>query len=316
MSLPLIIAHRGASGYLPEHTLPAKALAFAMGADYLEQDVVATADDELVVLHDIYLDRVTNVADAFPERARTDGRYYVRDFALAELRTLCVREREQESGAAVYADRYPVRTGEFRIHTLAEEIDFIQRMNNATGRKVGIYPEIKRPKWHQEEGVDITPAILELLVGFGYDTRKDPVFLQCFDAAELRRIRHELRSDLKLVQLIGENAWGESDTDYSAMLHRDGIEQLAGTVDAIGPWVQHLYEIDAPRGGLRATKVLAYAHAAGLAVHPFTFRADDLPEGFESFENLVDYFVNEQPVDAVFTDFPDLLAKALFVRDR
>ncbi len=94
----LVIAHRGASGYLPEHTLEAKALAYGMGADYLEQDVVATRDDELVVIHDIHLDRVSNVAEKFPRRKRDDGRYYVRDFDLAEIRTLRAWERRNDDG--------------------------------------------------------------------------------------------------------------------------------------------------------------------------------------------------------------------------
>ena len=98
MSKPAIIAHRGASGYLPEHTLAAKAMAYAMHADYLEQDVVATRDDELVVLHDIHLDRVTDVADRFPGRARSDGRYYVRDFDLVEVYELRVTERLNDAG--------------------------------------------------------------------------------------------------------------------------------------------------------------------------------------------------------------------------
>ena len=96
--MPLIIAHRGASGYLPEHTLESKRLAFEMGADYLEQDVVATRDDELVVLHDIHLDRVTDVAERFPDRSRDDGRFYVRDFELAELRQVNVYERMKPDG--------------------------------------------------------------------------------------------------------------------------------------------------------------------------------------------------------------------------
>ena len=100
-----VIAHRGASGYLPEHTLPAKALAYAMGADFLEQDVVATRDDILVVLHDIHLDRVTDVAAQFPNRARADGRFYVRDFDFAEIRTLKVTERLDDEGQPVYPGR-------------------------------------------------------------------------------------------------------------------------------------------------------------------------------------------------------------------
>ena len=189
---PVVIAHRGASGYLPEHTLPAKALAHAMGADYLEQDVVATRDDELVVLHDIHLDRVTDVAERFPGRERDDGRFYVRDFDLAEIRLLRVHERRDEQGRPVYPKRFASADEPFHVHTLAEEIRFIHRLNETTGRTAGIYPEIKAPAWHREEGVDIAPGLLEILDRSGYSRHSDPVYVQCFDVAEVRRLRNEL----------------------------------------------------------------------------------------------------------------------------
>jgi glycerophosphoryl diester phosphodiesterase len=291
---PLVIAHRGASGYLPEHTFAAKQLAHEMGADYLEQDVVASRDDELVVLHDIHLDRVTDVADQFPARAREDGRFYVRDFDIDELRSLQVWERMNVDGTAVYPNRYPVRSGDFRLHTLAEEIEFIHGLNAQTGRRAGIYPEIKRPAWHSGEGVDIAPLLIDILATAGYEHRDDPVYLQCFDDAELRRIRHDLGCELKLVQLIGENVWGEAATDYVAMRTADGLAQLSRTVDGIGPWLPQV-----------STDLVRMAHDAGLAVHPYTFRADDLPAGVASFDELVRYFVVDVGVDGLFTDFPD-----------
>ena len=304
MKMPVIIAHRGASGYLPEHTLPAKALAYAMGADFLEQDVVASADDELIVLHDIYLDRVSDVAERYPTRHRQDGRFYVRDFNLTELRSLRAWERMDADGRAVYPGRYPARHGEFRIHTLREELDLVQQLNAATNGRTGVYPEIKRPKWHREEGVDITPSLLQLLSEFGYTGRDDALYLQCFDASELRRIRYAYKSSLKLVQLIGENDWGESDTDYDVLRSAAGIRELARTVDAIGPWVQQLYELD-DCGAKTPTGLLRAANASGLAVHPYTFREDELAAGFDSLADQVRYFTIDQPVDGIFTDFPD-----------
>ena len=139
-----VIAHRGASGYLPEHTLPAKALAHAMGADFLEQDVVASRDGELIVLHDIHLDRVTDVAKRFPARARKDGRFYALDFDLAELRQLRVHERVAADGKPVYPGRFPVTAGRFALHTFDEELAFIRGLNETTGRNAGVYPEIKK----------------------------------------------------------------------------------------------------------------------------------------------------------------------------
>lgn len=302
---PVVIAHRGASGYLPEHTLEAKALAYGLGADFLEQDLVATKDDALLVLHDVHLDRVTDVAERYPDRARPDGRWYARDFTLAEIRGLRVTERlDEQRREAVYPQRFPARSGSFRINTLAEEIALVQGLNAATGRRVGIYPEIKRPAWHREEGADLSALLLQALVQAGVTPDSLPVWIQCFDAAELGRLRKEFATPFRLVQLIGENDWGESDTDYDALRTPQGLAALAATADAIGPWVGQLYTLD-DRGRPRAAGLAADAHAAGLAVHPYTFRADDLAEGFPDLENMIRWFVAEVRVDGLFTDFPD-----------
>ena len=184
---PVVIAHRGASGHLPEHTLPAKALAYAMGADYLEQDLVATRDDRVVVLHDIHLDRVTNVAAAFPGRARADGRYYVRDFDLAEIEALRVHERTDASGKPVFPGRFPSAGEDFRVHTFERELQLVADLREKGAHPVGIYPEIKAAAWHRHEGVDITLLVLDALQRFGYTRHSDPIYLQCFEEQELRR---------------------------------------------------------------------------------------------------------------------------------
>jgi glycerophosphoryl diester phosphodiesterase len=309
---PLVIAHRGASGYLPEHTLAAKGLAHEMGADYLEQDVVASRDDELVVLHDIYVDRVTDVATQFVGRQRDDGRFYARDFDLAELRSLHVWERMNADGSPVYPERYPPKSGEFRLNTLAEEIEFIQKLNAESGRQAGIYPEIKRPAWHREQGVDIAPQLLSVLADFGYENRDDQVYVQCFDDAEIRRLKHELECPFKLVQLIGDNSWLEAATDYNTLRTGEGIERLAKTADVIGPHISHLYELQEIDCVPVSTGLAGLAHEAGLSVHPYTFRADDIPVGFTSFETLVRYFVDDVGVDGLFTDFPDQVLQLRF----
>lgn len=306
---PVVIAHRGACGYLPEHTLPAKALAYAMGADYLEQDIVATRDDRLVVLHDIHLDRVTDVAARYPGRQRRDGRYYVRDFVLGELKSLSVHERRNADGSPVYPDRFNSSDEVFRIQTFAEELDFVQKLQAAGDRAVGIYPEIKRPEWHRREGVDITPQFLEVLADYGYRERSDDVYLQCFDAKELRRIRHDLGCRLKLIQLIGEDSWGESATRYAPLRTQRGLQRLARTVDGIGPWIRRAYRVARNGEAIRSTGLVQRAHKVGLAVHPYTFRADDLPEGFASFEALLAFFIDNLLIDGLFTDFPDQVVR-------
>jgi len=308
---PVIIAHRGASGHLPEHTVPAKALAYAMGADYLEQDIVATRDDELIVIHDIHLDLVTDVAACYPGRARKDGRYYARDFDLVEIETLKAHERTNAKGEPVFPGRFQSDGEPFRVHTLERELELVATLRENGTRPVGIYPEIKSPQWHQAEGVDITVLVLEALERFGYEDHQDPAYLQCFDEQELRRIRYELGSRLKLVQLIGEDSWTSEPTDFAAMQTTKGLEKLAATVDGIGPFVEQLYK----RGrSITDSGLTARAHEQGLVVHPYTFRTDALPKGFSDFDTLLEFMVGELAIDGLFTDFPD--AAVRFLRER
>jgi len=290
---------------LPEHTFPAKALAYTMGADYLEQDVVATQDDQLVVLHDIHLDRVSDVEKKFPDRKRDDGRYYVRDFTLDEIRTLLVHERTNKNGQSVYPDRFQSSDEVFGIHTFSEELAFVAQLQASVGRAIGVYPEIKRPEWHRAEGVDITPLFLGELGAHGYKGHKDFVYVQCFDDQELVRIRESLNCELKLIQLIGENDWDEAATDYDELLSTGGLKRLSQTVDGIGPWVNQLYRQNSS-GRREDAGLVSRAHDEGLAVHPYTFRRDDLPAGFETFTELLDFVIDELSIDGLFTDFPDL----------
>ena len=276
------------------------------GADYLEQDLVASRDNELIVIHDIHLEGVTDVATRFPGRCRDDGRYYVRDFTLAELRTLAVTERGDATGKAVYPRRFPREAGAFGLHTLAEELTFVAGLGQSTGRVVGVYPELKRPRWHREEGVDISALLHDELMAHGYGRRSDPVFVQCFDFDELTHWRSELGSELRLVQLIGENDWGESPTDFDWARRDEGLAALAGVVDALGPWLPQLRRED----GAVAPWVRA-AQRRGLALHPYTLRADDLVAGFDSYRDGVCWLTLEARVNGFFTDFPDLAVEIL-----
>ncbi len=308
---PVVIAHRGASGHLPEHTLPAKALAYAMGADYLEQDIVATRDDRLVVLHDIHLDRVTDVATCFPNRARSDGRFYVRDFDLAEIAALKVHERTDEHGKPVYPGRFPSAGEAFRVHTLERELELVAELTTKGAWPVGIYPEIKDPAWHREEGVDITLLVLETLEKYGYKDHNAPAYLQCFDEREVRRIRHQLGCELKLVQLIGEDDWTPEPTNFAEMRTARGLTKLARSVDGIGPWLNRLYTVRKTDGARKSTGLVERAHKVGLAVHPYTFRADALPPGFDDFDDLLAFSIDELAIDGLFTDFPDRVLRFL-----
>lgn len=303
---PIVIAHRGACGYLPEHTLAAKAAAFAMGADYIEQDVVLSKDDQPIVLHDVHLDTVTNVSEAFPDRSRSDGRYYAVDFTLDEIKALRVHERiDLKTGEAVYPNRFPVGKAEFRVPSLAEEIELIQGLNKSTGRNVGIYTEIKKPAWHRAQGKDISRIVLDTLHGYGYRMKQDKCYLQCFDPRETRRVRRELSCQLRLIQLIGDNDWAEAGTDFDRLRTPGGMREIAEYADGIGPWMPQVVSGLDESGQPIITNLVKNAQANGLEVHPFTFRVDALPDYADSFEQLLQTFFESAQVDGIFTDFPD-----------
>ena len=298
MNTKIVIAHRGASGYLPEHTLASKAMAFAMNVDYIEQDIVLSKDDIPVVIHDIYLDDVTDVAAKFPNKKRKDNRFYVIDFTFEELQTLAVSERfNPETGKQIYPNRFPKGKGNFKLHSLQQEIELIQGLNASTGKNIGIYPEIKEPKFHKEEGKGLTEIVLKTLSKYGYTTKKDNCILQCFDAKELERIRKELKSELFLVQLI------EFQKETKQLKH------FATYADGIGPWYKQIID-KKENGKWKFTSLVSRAHELGLKVHPYTFRADAFGK-FSSFNQMMQTLLIDANVDGAFTDFPDLMVDFL-----
>ncbi len=314
---PLVIAHRGASGYLPEHTLEAKAYAHALGAHFIEQDLVLTKDGVPVVMHDIHLDTTTDVAQRFPDRKRADGRYYTLDFTVAELKQLRVSERfNAKTGVPVYPKRYDSAKSrsEFRISTFEEELQLIQGLNRSTGRVAGIYPEIKQPKWHRDNGADLSAAVLPILRRYGYATKDDACFLQCFELTEVRRLRGELGWQGRLVMLIGGGAKEPDGTDYAALCTPAGIRELATLVDGIGPAINRIVTWPAAGAAPRFTTLVKLAHEAKLVVHPYTIRIDDLPKNCPSPEALHEALFATEKADGVFTDFPDVTLRGLAAR--
>jgi glycerophosphoryl diester phosphodiesterase len=296
-SAPIVIAHRGASAYLPEHSLAAKTLALGLGADYLEQDVVTSRDGVPLVFHDLYLDALTDVADMYPGRARDDGRHYCIDFELEEIRQLRLHERsDPRSGAAAWPGRFPPEAALFRIPTLDEELTLIRGLEKSTGRSIGVYPEIKGPAWHSAAGVDLADAVLATLAAHDYLVSGSPLYLQCFDAPTLERLRGDPRcKDVSMVQLIGSANAGLAGQ----------LEAVSAYADAIGPSLS-LFQLSEADGRLRAGRdLVAEAHARGLKVHPYTLRADALPDGCTSFDGLLALLFGELGADGVFTDFPD-----------
>jgi len=293
-----VVAHRGASGYLPEHTLASKVMAYAMQADYIEQDVVLSKDDVPIVIHDILLDDVTNVLEKYPNRKREDGRYYVIDFTFEEIKTLVVTERfDSETGLQIYPNRFPKGTSSFRLHSLQDEIELIQGLNKSTGKNIGIYPEIKKPEFHHENGKDISKIVLNILSDYGYKTKNDKCIVQSFDAIELERIRKELKSQLFLVQLM----------EYPE--HKNLLEFYASYADGRGPCYKHIISSKTATD-FSLTSLVEDAHKLDLVVHPYTFREDQLDE-FDSFEQMIDVIIHQAGADGGFTDFPDRMREVL-----
>jgi len=314
----VVVAHRGASGYLPEHTLPAVAMAYATGAQYMEQDVMMSRDGHPIVWHDLTLDRNTDVAEQFPGRARENGMHYVIDFTLEELRQLLVTEgfdvNEDGEQVSNYPSRFPIWQSRFYVHTLAEQIEMVQGLNHATGQDIGIYPEIKAPAFHRENGQDISMAIVQMLKDYGYTSKDSNVYLQTFEFDELRRVHDEIFPELgvevKLIQLIGGGA------AYRWMLEEAGIIEIARYADGLGPHYSLIISDDSTPDNIITTDLVPLAHQSGMKVHPYTFRSDEglVPDYARDFEHMLELFYFEADVDGVFTDFPDTVVN--FLRSR
>jgi glycerophosphoryl diester phosphodiesterase len=308
---PLVIGHRGASGYRPEHTLASYKMAIEMGADFIEPDLVVTKDGELVARHEPNITATTDVSTRpeFASRKTTrmvDGvaetGWFVTDFTLAELRTLYARQPN------------PVRdqsfNGQFQIPIFREILDLAKTESARTGRAIGVYPETKHPTYHADAGLPIEPRLLKILAEYGYTTKESPVIIQSFEVANLKALRK--LTGVRLVQLIdgdGVDALGQVtllapfDKPYDFAVAKDrrtfadlmtpeGLAQIKTYADGIGPWKPYLASAaqvpgadgkprdlngdgkitDADRVLLPPTAVIKNAHAAGLFVHAYTFR--------------------------------------------
>ena len=266
-----VIAHRGASGYLPEHTLASYALAFGQGADFLEPDLVLTRDQIPICLHDIHLERVTDVAQAFPGRAREDGRFYALDFTLDEVRTL----------TATGGERHRMRG--MGVPTFEEFLSLARHLAERAGRPIGIAPELKAPAWHRAEGAPMEEICIRALQGSGFlGDAKARCIVQCFESETLTALRSLHGVKVTLLELLGDDAPTE-----------EALDAIAERADAIGP----------PKAMIEATggQLVKAAHARGLGVIPYTFK-DDKAETRRFFETF--------GVDGLFSDFPDVALAA------
>lgn len=310
----IVIGHRGACGYLPEHTLESYSLAYGLGADYIESDVCLTKDGVPVIMHDITLDTTTDVAKRYPNRNRVDGHYYVIDFTLKEIKTLNVHERTQDDSTkdAVYPGRFPLNSAHFEVPTLEEYIQLVQGLNKSTGKDVGIYPELKQPKFHTDNGQDIGTVVLKVLRKYGYDTPNSKCYLQCFDPSYLIKVRTKMGAKMKIIQLISVEADCPG-ANFKKMMTDEGLAKVATYANGIGPWCDQILDEDGNKVKLPVTNpnLVKDAHKHNLVVHPYTFRKDDLPKYATSVEQLMKRFYFKEHVDGLFTDFPDHAVKVL-----
>jgi glycerophosphoryl diester phosphodiesterase len=269
-----LIAHRGASAYAPEHTRAAYLLAIQQGADFVEQDLVLTKDGQLVCLHDVTLERTTNVEDRFPDRfveqqgpGGTTKHWMAYDFTLEEIKQL-------DAGSW-----FDARFAGERVLTFQEAIDLLEG-------KVGLYPELKSPELYRARGVNLASIVIEALRRNGLD-RSDRLILQSFDEATLRTLARELPSVPRV--FLMERSIAEQ------WLSPARLREAAAFVSGIGPAKQILEA---------RPEAVKWAHDAGLTVTPYTFRAGATGR-FPSVRDEMRYFLFELGVDALFTDNPD-----------
>lgn len=324
----LVIAHRGASGYRPEHTLEAYELAIELGADYIEPDLVSTRDGVLVARHENEISATTDVADhpEFADRRTTktiDGAeltgWFTEDFTLAELKTLRATERipdiRQEN--TIYHDRYAVPT-------LQEVIDLTRQAGRGRGRPVGVYPETKHPTYFDSIGLSLEEPLVRTLRGNQLDDADSAVFVQSFETANLQEIDEQI--DVPLVQLIGgsgapfDRVATGSDTTYDDLVTPKGLQDIARYADGIGPDKNRIVPRASDGSLLEPTPLVRDAHRQDLTVHPYTFRNENtfLPLGLRSSASPDDYgdafaeyaLFAELGVDGFFSDNPDTAIEA------
>ena len=296
---PLIIAHRGASGHRPEHTVEAYRLAVEMGADFIEPDVVSTKDGVLIARHENEISATTDVADRFPDRKRAktiDGKpvtgWFSEDFTLAEIKTLRTRERLDFRSRA-YDGRFP-------IPTFDEVIELAQRLGAEHGRPVGVYPETKHPTYFRGIGLPLEEPLLRSLDNASWNSRESPVFIQSFEQRNLRALRKQTK--IRLIQLA----------NFGSVPDDAALRDIATYADGIGAEKRLLIPVN-PDGSLRPpTDLVDRAHRLGLLVHVWTVRPEKqfLPAGYKGEVKAELLQLRQLGVDGVFTDFPDLAVAA------
>lgn len=315
----LIIGHRGASGYRPEHTLAAYELAARMGADFIEPDLVTTADRVLVARHENEISGTTDVASRPEFASRKTSKtidgvlvngWFTEDFTLAEIKTLRAIERIPAT-----RQRNTLFNGLFEVPTLEEVLELRKRLSRELGREIGVYPETKHPTYFRSIGLDLETPLLRTLRRHGLDHRNAPVFIQSFEAANLRELAGQTRARLVFLVNATGSPFGDSRT-YDSYATPAGLADLASFVSGIGPAKNRVIPLTATGELGTPSTLVSDAHAAGLVVHPWTFRAENqfLPLNLRTGTDLTAYgkAIDEQiaflrtGIDGLFTDQADI----------
>lgn len=312
---PIVIGHRGASGYRPEHTLAAYQLAIEMGADYIEPDLVSTKDGVLVARHENEISGTTDVASRpeFADRKITkviDGQnitgWFTEDFTLAELKTL--RAIERIPGIRPNNTTY---NGWFEVPTLQEVIDLAKTQSASLGRTIGIYPETKHPTYFDSIDLSMEEILVGVLNANGYKDKTAPVYIQSFEVSNLKDLNK--LTDVSLVQLINNGgkpydfAVSGDPRAYADLVTPAGLAEIATYADGIGANKNLIIPRDASGNLLSPTTLVDDAHQAGLLVHAWTFRNENvfLPANLQNNPQAEYKLFYQTGIDGLFSDHPD-----------
>ncbi|ONI78204.1 glycerophosphodiester phosphodiesterase [Kribbella sp. ALI-6-A] len=324
----VVVGHRGASGYRPEHTLAAYELAARMGADFVEPDLVTTKDHVLVTRHEPEIGGTTDVAQhpEFANRKKTkslDGvavtGWFTEDFTLQELKTLRATER-----IPAVRQHNTVFNGRYQVPTLQEVIDLTKRLSRELNRPIGIYPETKHPTYFQRQGLALEPELVKVLNRNGLNQAGAKVYVQSFEVANLKALDKQLR--VPLVQLTSSSgapydfvAAGDKRT-YADVVSARGLQEVATYADGVGPAKDQVIPVDATGKLGTPTALVRDAHRAGLVVHPYTFRVENsfLPVNFRSSAVAADSgdlfgeiaAFRKAGIDGLFSDNADIAVAA------
>ena len=335
---PLVIGHRGASGYRPEHTLASYELAARMGADFIEPDLVVTKDHVLVARHENEIGGTTDVARRPEFASRKSTRlvnrstitgWFTEDFTLAELKTLRAMERLPQVRKV-----NTLYDGRFQIPTFAEVLALRARLSRQLHREVGVYPEPKHATYFRSIGLDLETPLVRQIRRAGLDRANAPIFIQSFELTSLQELRQRFGVKASLVFLTSPRgapfdleSTGDPRT-FAQLTTPAGLRSIARIVDGIGPDKNQVIPRNVNGTLGQPTTLVTDAHRAGLKVHPYTFRAENtfLPLDFRVGKDAAAYgrAIDEQVrflqtgIDGLFTDQPDIgvVARAEFLAEK